>query len=250
MSENKLVFNEKPGRPVKYASIEEKKQAILESKRKWREANKERYLQYGKMYYKKTHVNIKEQKKQNINSKPTIANNVDLIKNKEIINKMEIIIKNNEETLKAFKLKNNKTINIFKPSLILMRGPLKEEKMTYAKITYPNYEYVSADDYFIVNGERNFDPKKIGEANQWCKNKAIDLLKKNKNVIVMNTFKTLWELDNYISECDKLCNIEILKLTSQYENLHTTSKSIIDKYYKEYQEKTDEKSVYLNIKTQ
>lgn len=49
-------FNSKTGRPTKYKSAEEKRKAQLESKRKWREENRNRINAYNKYYKDKVKV--------------------------------------------------------------------------------------------------------------------------------------------------------------------------------------------------
>lgn len=242
MNTNEIIFNDKPGRPVKYKSDEEKRQAKIESKKKWRDQNKERLSKYRKMYYENTHVSIKDTKNQN-----TIQPKNDF--NEESLRKFETIIAQNQKILHTSIKKNKELRSLFKPNLVLIRGPPGSGKTTYAKFIYYNYEYVSVDDYFVSNGEYKFDKSKQTDANIWCKNKILELLNNNRNVVVANPFKTYWEINDYVDSYNEIAEIKVLRITSQYKNIHNVSIEIINNYYKEYQTFPNERYVCLDIKT-
>ena len=361
MSEE-ILFNEKPGRPKKYKTDEERRSAVLKSKRDWLGKNKARSQEYSKQHYKKTHVNIKKKNDSN-NEVNDIEKNVStassdvsisiittsqILPNEEIqtintsipirtemstinksigtteniisnslqvnpivivppigisvqkiikvppigitiepiitvpsicilkqindpiskissdciisneiqenliedrLKKIERTIKEKEKIVNKSVKKSNELKTLFKPKLILIRGSPGCGKTTYAKIIYPNYEYISSDDYFIVNGEYIFDPLKLGEAHKWCITKAIKLLKLNKNVVVTNNFKKIFEIENYEKKCGEISAIKILKITSQYKSNHNASNNKIEEYNREYESHPKEKSVYLDLKT-
>lgn len=81
--------------------------------------------------------------------------------------------------------------------LICIRGLPGSGKTTLA-IELHHHWMVSADDFFIENGEYIFDPSRLGEVHAKCQNQARDLLKQGKLVVVHNTFSQRWELEPYI----------------------------------------------------
>lgn len=253
--EKRFVFYSKGGRPPKYETEAEKRQAKLESKKKWRNENKERVSAYNGYYRNNVQVTQQNSGDSVINKKVNISN-----KKKFSANAMQVKIKELQKIIKNDKIKNETTykncldeifiiMKPFLPHLVLIRGPHGSGKTTYAKNVYQNYEYVSADDYFLINGEYIFDCTKLGEAHSWCRKKTRELLSEKKNVVVANTFRTCWELSNYINSFNKIANVFILRITSQYENIHNVPKSIIDNYYAHYEPHKDEKYVEFDLLT-
>ena len=60
---------------------------------------------------------------------------------------------------------------------------------------------VSADEFFMEDGEYKFDPKKLPEAHAWCQKKARELLRDSGGhaVAVCNTFSCRWEMEPYFT---------------------------------------------------
>lgn len=59
-------------------------------------------------------------------------------------------------------------------------------------------EIVSADNFFIKNGEYVFDPSLIGEAHNWCQSQFKELIRQGKPVVVDNTNIHCWEAKPYV----------------------------------------------------
>jgi hypothetical protein len=71
-SGEKLEFYDRPGRPCKYKTDEEKHQAKLVSRRRWNETRKERVAAYNEQYYKKNRdAQLKRVHDNHINKKDT-----------------------------------------------------------------------------------------------------------------------------------------------------------------------------------
>jgi predicted kinase len=85
--------------------------------------------------------------------------------------------------------------------LILIRGIPGSGKSTFAKLICN--QHVEADQYFMEDGEYCFDPTRLKEAHEWCRNKTEDWMKKGWNVVVSNTFTQSWELQPYIDLAKK-----------------------------------------------
>ena len=58
---------------------------------------------------------------------------------------------------------------------------------------------VSADDFFEVEGEYRFDPRKLGEAHASCMRRTLQAMRdKVPLIIVHNTGSQAWEVENYL----------------------------------------------------
>ena len=79
--------------------------------------------------------------------------------------------------------------------IILVRGISGSGKSTFAKQICNNV--ASADDYFMKDGEYQFDPKKLKDAHSYCLQKTIDYLDLGESVAVANTFTEEWEMKPY-----------------------------------------------------
>ena len=106
--------------------------------------------------------------------------------------------------------------------LILVRGLPGAGKTTYAKSAFPNHFYCDADSYFLNNGIYNFDLKRIGKAHEFCRNLAKVQLADNKSIVIANTFTTIREIDDYISEIKPNADviIRVIHVIGNFPNIH------------------------------
>ena len=83
---------------------------------------------------------------------------------------------------------------------IIMRGLPGAGKDTYLKDLSKDEDFVvcSADDFFMENGSYNFDPRKLGEAHEYCKKKCFGAAKLGKSIAISNTNVKHWEYEFYI----------------------------------------------------
>jgi len=74
-------------------------------------------------------------------------------------------------------------------TLILMCGLPGSGKSTKARAmaAVSGAQICSADDYFIINGKYTFDPLKLPEAHQLCRERAAAALRTGQHVIIDNT---------------------------------------------------------------
>jgi len=86
------------------------------------------------------------------------------------------------------------------PTLTIIRGLPSSGKTTHAKKMQEqnsNLVMCAADDFFMINGEYKFDPKKIMEAHKDCQRRTEESLRAGNDVVVHNTFTQKWEIDPY-----------------------------------------------------
>jgi len=85
--------------------------------------------------------------------------------------------------------------------LFLVRGIPGSGKSTFAKEL--DGIHFETDNYFMVDGEYNFDSSKLKEAHQWCQNEVNNAMilnhtaKINDRIVVSNTFTQEWEMEPY-----------------------------------------------------
>jgi len=94
-----------------------------------------------------------------------------------------------------------------KKKLILLRGLPGSGKSTMAKMIVGDkgYCHKEADMFFVDrDGNYNFDPTKIKDAHQWCKDDVEFLMKyEHELIVVSNTFTQKWEMDDYFELAGK-----------------------------------------------
>lgn len=94
--------------------------------------------------------------------------------------------------------------------LILIRGIPGSGKTSFAKTIWSDYVIVEADKFFEKDGEYKFDPTKLKDAHQWCKDTVEQFMKDNElnhqfypEIVVSNTFTQEWEMQPYIDLANK-----------------------------------------------
>ncbi len=98
--------------------------------------------------------------------------------------------------------KNNK-------NLILIRGVSGSGKSTFAEeFLYPISLLISTDDFFMVNGEYQFNPELLPENHSKCLKSVESEMKHPQqdicpNIAVHNTFTKAWEIEPYKELADK-----------------------------------------------
>jgi predicted kinase len=105
----------------------------------------------------------------------------------------------------------NEDYNILKPTLFLVRGIPGSGKSTFAKHIWNNYAICEADKFFYdADGNYNFDPTKLKQAHEWCRNEVEIRMKDHQNnpqyypeIVVSNTFTQEWEMQAYLDLAKK-----------------------------------------------
>lgn len=94
-------------------------------------------------------------------------------------------------------------MNLGTKHLFILRGIPGSGKSTIAELI-ARYTNVAADDYFDIFNSKNFDPKLLGKAHQWCFAQVEDWMQQEEEKIaVHNTFTREWEYKDYIKLAKK-----------------------------------------------
>ncbi len=80
-------------------------------------------------------------------------------------------------------------------NLYIVRGVPGSGKSTFAELICDLV--VTADDYFMRDGEYKFNPKKLKNAHAWARIQAEDYMKAGEDFAVANTSTTEWEMKAY-----------------------------------------------------
>lgn len=90
-------------------------------------------------------------------------------------------------------------------NLILIRGASGSGKTAFGHlIAGRNYNVLSADDYFMKDGEYFFDGSQLKDAHAYCQRRAESRMSRgDRKVIVANTFTREWEMKAYYDLAEK-----------------------------------------------
>ncbi len=92
-------------------------------------------------------------------------------------------------------------------TLYIVRGIPGSGKSTFAKSI--GGIHIEADQFFMINGEYNFDITKIKLAHKYCQNQTEAWMKtdgvqvNNDKIVVSNTFTQEWEMEPYFKLAEK-----------------------------------------------
>lgn len=125
--------------------------------------------------------------------------------------------------------------------MLLIRGLPGSGKSTMAKLLLrtlaPGAVHLEADMYHMVNGQYCFDPSRIADAHQWCKDKVIEALKLDRKVIVSNTFTQHWEMAPYYAMAKQYhVPFEVIEAKGSYGTIHNVPADIVEKMINRWEE--------------
>lgn len=81
--------------------------------------------------------------------------------------------------------------------LLLVRGLPGSGKSTLAKNLIGWYWHLETDQFWMKDGEYQFELARLGEAHQWCLDQTRKLLRSGFSPVVSNTFTTKKEMQPY-----------------------------------------------------
>jgi hypothetical protein len=84
--------------------------------------------------------------------------------------------------------------------MVIVRGLPGCGKTTFAEmVAGTNGEVFETDEYFVTDNGYDFDPSKLGEAHEWCRQQVEEALENGvARVVVSNTSTEVWEFLDYI----------------------------------------------------
>jgi hypothetical protein len=89
-------------------------------------------------------------------------------------------------------------------NLYIVRGLPGSGKSTFARSIAKPYQIFEADQYFMKRGKYNFDPTKLRDAHDSCKQRVVNRMRESlfnsiffRNIVVSNTFTQDWEMKFY-----------------------------------------------------
>lgn len=109
--------------------------------------------------------------------------------------------------------------------LFLVRGLPGSGKSSFATHIWNEYAVCEADKFFYdKEGNYNFDPTKLKQAHEWCRNEVETRMKDHQvneqyypEIAVSNTFTQEWEMESYFQLAEKY-NYKVVSLI--VENRH------------------------------
>jgi predicted kinase len=135
-------------------------------------------------------------------------------------------------------LKNKNKENNCK--LIIVRGLPGCGKSTFAEyLSLSNNGVICcADDFFIKDGEYNWNSSKLGAAHNWCKKKCEEAMKNGKDVILSNTSTKESEFKPYVVLANKygyMVFSTIVENRHNGENIHKVPEETISRMEQRFQ---------------
>jgi signal recognition particle GTPase len=111
-----------------------------------------------------------------------------------------------------------------KPEIVLIRGLPGSGKTTMAK-KMVDHKHFEADIFLEIDGVYVYDASKVKAAHDLCLASAKAALIMGQNVVVSNTFISLWELQRYI---DLGFDFRIIEANGNWQNDHGVSQDKIE----------------------
>jgi predicted kinase len=114
--------------------------------------------------------------------------------------------------------------------MILVRGLPGSGKSTIAKNLIGWYWHLETDQYWMKDGEYEFDASKLGVAHQWCQDETRSLLSRGFSAVVSNTFTTKKELRPYFEIAKEFDIVpQVILCQAQYGNIHNVPEETLRK---------------------
>lgn len=114
--------------------------------------------------------------------------------------------------------------------LYLIRGLPGSGKTTLANRLAGQANVFSADDWFTLGGTYHFDPAKLSQAHESCRNAVESVMKQGRGPIaVHNTFSQPWEAEPYWLLAENYeYDVFVIECQNAFENTHNVPLQQID----------------------
>jgi len=115
--------------------------------------------------------------------------------------------------------------------IIIMQGASGSGKSTKARElkAIHNATIHSTDDFFVVDGLYNFNPKLLAQYHGQNLCATIEDMKMGKNVIVDNTNTKRWEVKPYVESAIQLgYDVQFIRCVGEFVNIHNVPPSIVE----------------------
>jgi len=93
-------------------------------------------------------------------------------------------------------------MNLDNPTLVLIRGLPGSGRSTVATALHEDICRFEADDFFMIDGEYNFDRRFLKDAHNWCRAQAAYYLFRDEDIAVSNTLSMFFEMVPYFKLAD------------------------------------------------
>jgi predicted kinase len=115
--------------------------------------------------------------------------------------------------------------------LILVRGlPGSGKTTTAVKLKRDPCMHFEADQYFMLNGNYEFDVNKLRQAHEWCQEQTRHYMDLGFCVIVSNTFTTIKELRPYFDIAREFNIVPtVITCNNEFKNVHDVPEETLAK---------------------
>lgn len=113
--------------------------------------------------------------------------------------------------------------------LVMLAGAAGSGKSTHAKRLGLKYHF-EADDYFIIDGKYNFNPKLLPQAHAKCLQNTKEAMLSGEDIVVANTFCRKWEREPYYKLAKEFgYEVEFKIMTGNYQNVHGVPPEVVQR---------------------